>query len=58
MHIAVTCDHGAGCDATYIATVTCTAVIPASANVTPPGDYLLTLLDGPVPSQAQWISIK
>ena len=46
-----------GCDATYIATVTCTAVIPASANVMPPGDYLLTLLDGKVPSQAQWISI-
>ena len=46
-----------GCDATYIAYVQCICTIPASADVTPPGDYLLTLLDGKVPSQAQWMSI-
>ncbi|KAK9834821.1 hypothetical protein WJX81_001103 [Elliptochloris bilobata] len=42
---------------TYIATVQCICIVPVSANVTPPGDYLLTLLDGLVPSPAQWISI-
>ncbi|KAK9834880.1 hypothetical protein WJX81_006088 [Elliptochloris bilobata] len=46
-----------GCDASYIATVSCVCTIPVSANVTPPGDYMLTLLDGKVPSQARWISI-
>ena len=47
----------AGCDATYIAYVQCICIIPASASVTPPGDYMLTFLDGKVPSHGQWISI-
>ena len=39
------------------AVVQCVATIPASPTVTPPGDYLLTLLDSSVPSEAVWISI-
>ncbi|KAK9834905.1 hypothetical protein WJX81_007597 [Elliptochloris bilobata] len=61
-YVQLSCSCGtpvarSGCDATYIATVSCVCTVPASANVTPPGDYLITLLDGKVPSQAQWISI-
>ena len=41
----------------FIAMVTCTCTIPSNYAVTPVGDYLITLLDGGVPSQAQWISI-
>ena len=47
----------ASANGTYMAVVQCICTVPASAHVTPPGDYLLTLLDGPVPSPAQWISI-
>ena len=45
------------CNTTYVAVVTCTCTIPANYAVAPAGDYLVTLLDGGVPTQAQWISI-
>ncbi|KAK9834822.1 hypothetical protein WJX81_001214 [Elliptochloris bilobata] len=35
----------------------CSCTIPSNYAVMPPGDYLITLLDGGVPSPAQWISI-
>ena len=41
----------------YVPMVTCSCTIPSSYAVTPAGDYLLTLLDGGVPSEALWISI-
>ena len=41
----------------YIAVVTCTCTIPINFAVVPIGDYLITLLDGGVPAEAQWISI-
>lgn len=41
----------------FVAMVTCTCTIPLNYAVTPVGDYLLTLLDGGVPSEAEWISI-
>lgn len=34
------------------ALTTCTVQVPQSRNVVPPGDYLLTILDGGVPSEA------
>lgn len=43
--------------ATGQALTTCTAHVPQSRNVTPPGDYLLTILDDGVPSEAVFISI-
>ena len=45
------------CNSAYIAVVTCTCTIPPNLAVVPIGDYLITLLDGGVPSQAWWISI-
>ena len=40
-----------------IAAMTCSCTIPSNYAVTPAGDYLITLLDGGVPSEAEWISI-
>ena len=37
--------------------VVCTVSVPHSRNVTPPGDYLLTLLNDGVPSPASFIGI-
>ena len=42
----------------YVAVVTCACKIPDNFAVAPIGDYLITLLDGGVPSEAQWISIS
>ena len=36
---------------------TCTAQVPQSRNVAPPSDYLLTILDAGVPSEAVFIGI-
>ena len=41
----------------FIAAVTCACTIPSNYAVAPAGDYLITLLDGGVPSEAEWISI-
>ena len=41
----------------FVAVVTCSCTIPSNYAVVPVGDYMITLLDGGVPSQAQWISI-
>ena len=60
MFLACTCPPPSAqivCNTTYVAVVTCTCTIPTNYAVAPAGDYLVTLLDGEVPSQAQWISI-
>ncbi len=41
----------------YVAVVACNCQLPASFPVAPADDYLLTLLDGGVPSQARWITL-
>ena len=41
----------------YVAVVACSCTIPSNYAVAPAGDYLITLLDGEVPSEAQWISV-
>ena len=43
--------------ATGQALTTCTVHVPQSRNVAPPGDYLLTILDAGVPSEAVFVSI-
>ena len=43
--------------ATGQALTTCTVHVPQSRNVAPPGDYLLTILDDGVPSEAVFVSI-
>ena len=41
----------------YIAVGTCSCTIPSNYAVAPAADYLITMLDGGVPAQAQWISV-
>ena len=35
----------------------CTVTAPPNVNVSPPGWYMLFVLDGPTPSQSQWVRI-
>ena len=35
----------------------CTITAPPNVNVSPPGWYMLFVLDGPTPSQSQWVRI-
>lgn len=39
------------------ALTSCTVQVPDNRNVVPPGDYLLTILDAGVPSEAVFIGI-
>jgi hypothetical protein len=36
---------------------TCTITAPPNAHVSPPGWFMLFVLDGPTPSEAQWVRI-
>ena len=52
-----TCCNMSTISANGASSVVCTVSVPSSRNVTPPGDYLLTLLDDGVPSPAVFIGI-
>jgi len=43
--------------ATGQALTTCTVQVPQNRNVVPPGDYLLTILENGVPSEAVFVGI-
>ena len=52
-----TCCYISTISANGYQSVVCTVSVPDSRNVTPPGDYLLTVLNNGVPSPALFVGI-